>query len=419
MSSSPFDKFFENNLFEKCKDNEKEDFKILNCVLGFSEFTLSLLMLLFTIIGLVKMIKYYDKLNFEISLLFFSIFQIILIDLIIITPHDFLYEIFFLIQIFLISLIIRKFVKITKKKIFNENVIFIIVNIINLIIFTFYILSLLDVFLSDIYLCFRFISRIFYFLITIYLTVLCCSLIKKLEKFEKNNESYDLFLRKKSTIGSAKSEHFTVSFYSQELFFMIRKKQITPLYILNLSCSFFQLLFILSKNFLFTDLFKKIEYKLESENEGYIIYYIYLLTFFLNTMINFICFYWVIRDQYKDNSNRTVKTRPYDTILDDKFILKESQAKEGENNEAIFSANEIRKKIKIKKSLYRSTFNDEDDDKENPENYFVKNNDNNNNKIKEDINTNFDKNSSSRETITSKDAINNSNVYNINISNND
>jgi hypothetical protein len=48
----------------------------------------------------------------------------------------------------------------------------------------------------------------------------------------------------------------------------------------------------------------------------------------------------------------------------------------------------------------------------------VKNNDNNN-KIKEDINTNFDKNSSSRETITSKDAINNSNVYNINISNND
>jgi hypothetical protein len=30
MSSSPFDKFFENNLFEKCKDNEKEDFKILN-----------------------------------------------------------------------------------------------------------------------------------------------------------------------------------------------------------------------------------------------------------------------------------------------------------------------------------------------------------------------------------------------------
>lgn len=210
-----------------------------------------------------------------------------------------------------------------------------------------------------------------------------------------------------------------MSFYSQELFFMIRKKQITPLYILNLSCSFFQLLFILSKNFLFTDLFKKIEYKLESENEGYIIYYIYLLTFFLNTMINFICFYWVIRDQYKDNSNRTVKTRPYDTILDDKFILRESQAKEGENNEEIFSANEIKKKNKNKKSLYSSTFNDEDDDKENPENYFVKNNDNNNNKIKEDINTNFDKNSSSRETITSKDAINNSNVYNINISNND
>lgn len=406
---SAFDNFFENNLFKVCSDN---NFSNLNCILGSSEFILSFVILFFTIIGLKDMIKYYDKFNFEISLLLFNVFQIILIDIIIITPHDFLYELFFLIQPFIISLIIRKFIKIVKNNILRENLIFIVVNIINIIIFTLYILSLLEIFLSNIYLYIRFSSRIFYFLLTVNLAILCRSLINKIEKCKINSESYDLLLKKSITENECKkSEHFVVSFYSNELFYMIRKKQITPLYILNLICSSIQLLFILFKNFILTDYFTKIEYKLISTNEGYIIYYIYLLTFFLNIMINFICFYWIIREQYKSNPKQSKRSKK--KILDDDFIKRESISMLSSSENEIFS-NDL-KKNKNNKSLYSNTFSEEGD-KDNQDKYFVKDpNDISNskditNEIKEDISfEQLDENKSERKTILSQNAINNNN----------
>ena len=399
---SAFDNFFEDNLFKVCFDN---NFLNLNCILGSCEFIFSLGILLYTIIGLITMIKYYDKFNFEISLLLFSIFQIILVDFIIITPHDFLYEVFFLFQLFIISLIIRKFLKITKKSKFRENLVFIIINIFNIIIFTFYILSLLDIFLTKIYLYIRFTSRFFYFLTTVNLAILCRSLIKKLEKYEINNESYDLYYKRSTSEFSNKSEHFIVSFYSTELFFMIRKKQITPLYMLNLFCSFIQMVFILFKNFILTEYFQKIEYKLISTNEGYIIYYIYLLTYFLNIMINFICFYWIIRDQYKEDDRR--KKRRNKKFLDEEFIKREAiMSNQEEKKEGIFSNDSV-KKIKNKKSFYTNTFTEEED--KDQEKYFVKNNKEGNEIIEEDSREQLDESTTERKTILSQNAINNSN----------
>ena len=400
---SPFENFFEDNLFNICSDNNFAD---INCILGTFEFILSFVFLLFTIIGLINMIKYYDKFNFEISLLLVSLFQIILIDMIIITPHDFLYEIFFLVQLFIISLIMRKFLLIVNNNKFLGNLLFIIANIINIFIFTFYILSLLEVFLSGIYLYIRFSSRIFYFITTVYLAILCRSLLKKIEKYGVNNESYDLLLKKSISSRGHKSEHFVVSFYSNELFFMIRKKQINPLYILNLACSFLQMLFILFKNFILTDYFKKIEYKLISTDEGYIIYYIYLLSYFLNIMINFICFYWIIRDQYKDDSDRMTKNKKSKTkILDEEFIQRESlQTSLIENKDEIFSNDINKNKNKFKKSLYSNTFSE--DEEENQEKYFVKEN----NEIKEDSIEKLDESNSERKSSTSQNAINNSNI---------
>ena len=397
---SAFENFFEDNLFKVCSDKY---FSNLNCIFGSFEFIFSFVILAYTIIGLINMIKYYDKFNFEMSLLLFSIFQIILIDIIIITPHDFLYEIFFLSQLFIISLIIRKFLKIVRNNKLRGNLIFIIVNIINIIIFTLYILSLLEIFLSGIYLYIRFSSRIFYFLTTVNLAILCRSLIKKLEQYGINNESYDILLKKSISSQCNNSEHFVVSFYSNELFFMIRKKQITPLYILNLICSFIQMIFILFKNFILTEYFKKIDYKLISTNEGYIIYYIYLLTYFLNIMINFICFYWIIRDQYKDDSERLAKGKKNNIkILDEDFIQRESIRSSLENKkDEIFTNN----KNKNKKSLYDNSFSDEDEN-ENQENYFIKDK----NKIKEDNLEKLDESNSERKTIMSQNAINNSNV---------
>ena len=405
--SSGFENFFEDNFIEVCFDN---NFSNLNCILGSIELISSLLIIVLTIIGLIKMIKFYDTFNFEISLLLISIFQIILIDFIIVAPHDFLFEIFFLMQLFIISLIIRKFIKIINDNKLRANILFIIINVINLIIFTLYILSLFEQFLGDVNLYIRFSSRIFYFLITINLFFLSRSLIKKLEKYEIKNEIFDIFLRKSSLKSSIKDEHFIISYNSQELFFLIRKKQITPLYILNFACSLLQLLFILFKNYIFTDDFIKKDRKtLPQNNIGYVIYYIHFLTYFLNIEINYICFYWIIRDQYKDHSDE-IKSKNNNKILDDEFIERETIRSSQE-----VSKDEIFSNSNKKKSICSSSFSDEDDQQK----YFVKKEDENvggideieENKI-EQLNINDLK----RETINSQNAINNidtSNIQNI------
>ena len=395
---SGFDNFFDDNIFEVCI---KDKFANVNCIFGLVEFISSFALLIITIIGLVKMIKYYDSFNFEMCLVIFSIFQILLMDMIIITPHDFLFELFFVTQLLVISLIIRKFIKIIRNQKLKENVIFIIINVINLVIFVFFILSLFDLFLTDIYLYIRFSSRIFYFLITVCLAFLCRSLIQKLEKYEKKSETFDLFLRK-NTAKTSKSEHFVFSVYSQELFFLIRKKQLTPLYIVNLLCSFIQMLFILLGTFVLTNMFFKKNNKIVSTDTGYIIYYIYLLSYFLNIMVNFICFYWMIREQYNQPDMKMPQKKD-NKILDEDYIIRESIRTTQELSNSILLEEKDKKTAK-QKSLYSNTFSDADD-RENQENYFVKK-DENSEKLDDNININ-------RETQSSYNAINSSNFINI------
>ena len=400
---SGFDHFFDDNIFEICIKN---NFSNINCIFGSIEFISSFVILALTILGLIKMIKYYDKFNFEMCLLLFSIFQILLMDMIIITPHDFLFELFFVTQLFLVSLIIWKFLKIIKSNKLRENIIIFLINIINILIFIFFVLSLFELFLADIYLYIRFTSRIFYFLTSVNLAILCRALIKKLDKYETKNETFDLFLRKYNTKNSVKSEHFVFSFYSQELFFMVRKKQITPLYIVNLLCSFIQMIFIFLKSFILTDIFSKKDNKIVSTDEGYIIYYIYLLSYFLNIMINFICFYWMIREQY-NQSDIEINKKKDNKILDEDFIIRESIQSSKEVTKNIFTEKNDDKNRKLKKSLYSSTFSDLDD-KDNQENYFVKKDEKKFEDIKEEsIEYEFD--NSKNNIMLSDDAINNSN----------
>lgn len=400
---SGFDHFFDDNIFEICIKN---NFSNINCIFGSIEFISSFVILALTILGLIKMIKYYDKFNFEMCLLLFSIFQILLMDMIIITPHDFLFELFFVTQLFLVSLIIWKFLKIIKSNKLRENIIIFLINVINILIFIFFVLSLFELFLADIYLYIRFTSRIFYFLTTVNLAILCRALIKKLDKYETKNETFDLFLRKYNTKNSVKSEHFVFSFYSQELFFMVRKKQITPLYIVNLLCSFIQMIFIFLKSFILTDIFSKKDNKIVSTDEGYIIYYIYLLSYFLNIMINFICFYWMIREQY-NQSDIEINKKKDNKILDEDFIIRESIQSSKEVTKNIFTEKNDDKNRKLKKSLYSSTFSDLDD-KDNQENYFVKKDEKKFEDIKEEsIEYEFD--NSKNNIMLSDDVINNSN----------
>lgn len=382
MSSSPFEHFFDDNLIQICLD---KNFIDLNCILGTAEISISIILIIFIILGLKKLLNYYEKINFETSLLIFSIIQIALLDIIIIMPHDFLFECFFFIQICHISLTIKQFIKLarTEKSIFKEYFIFIIINIINAIIFTLYILSLLDIFLGIIYLYIQSAIRIYYFITAIILAFLCRTIINLLKKYEKGNNE---LTSKKKDSETSNISNFGASFKNNEwMFFLIRERQITPLYILNLICSFIQMLFILSKHFLLEKYFQKGEYTIKIlKNNGYIIYYFYLIMCFVNVMVNYYCFYWIVREEYL-NDKEIYETKKRKNVLDARFIEKEIKKNESDEKEIkILMDEKVNNKIKFTKSLYANTFTenmDENIEHEEQENYFVQEKDKNNKKI--------------------------------------
>ncbi len=411
--SSAFENFFKDNLVNTCLNN---NFKDLNCILGASEMVLSLILIFLVFFGLIKLLNYYETINFEISLLIFSIIQIFLLDIIIIIPHDFLFECFFFVQIFHISLTIRKFLILTRNSTnkITENIIFIIINIINIVIFTFYILSLLKIYLKDIYFIIQSSIRIFYFINAIILTYLCCSLIKKIRIVENKNEKYELNLKHQDSNHSNKTNNsnITISFNNNEwMFFLIRERQITPLYILNLICSFIQMSFILSKHFLLSNDFS-IKFKcIASNNKAIIIYNVYILICFLNILVNYFCFYLVVKDQYKDDNNEIFKMnkKKKRNLLDENFIERETiKNSEDQKEIKVLMEEKIKDRKKFAKSIYSNTFTEVNDenDKDKEENYMVKETDKEEKKL-ELVEPSFES-ISGRGTIISTNAINQS-----------
>lgn len=369
---SAFDDFFFDNLVNLC---ENESFLALNCILGFSGMGLSLLFIAMTIVGLLKLLNYYDHINFEILLLAFSIMQIIILDLIILYPHDLFFEIFFVIQIIQIICTIRKILDMIGTNKIKENFIFSLLTVINFVIFTFYLLSLLEIILNEFYSYFQSLIRIFYFITVIILTFLCRSLIKKIRLVEKSNEAHIHAKRVSSSTTYSHNSNIFVSFKNNDwMFFLIRERQVHPLYILNLICSSCQMIFILCKHFILNGFFEKQIYVVKTQKrEASIIYYIYILFCFLNVLVNYFCFYWVVRDQYiidKDDKdpkkkklldNTTIKRITTNNLDDDKNI-------------SVIIDEEKKKDQKLwAKSIYSNTFSEvnEDPDKE-KDKYFIK-----------------------------------------------
>jgi hypothetical protein len=109
-----------NNLFEKCVN---DSFLSLNCILGSSNFLISLIVVSFNFFGFYRLLKFFHKLNFETSLILLNIIQIVIIQLLIITCYSILIECFNLVQIGILTWIIRKFNILLKNpiKFFKKN----------------------------------------------------------------------------------------------------------------------------------------------------------------------------------------------------------------------------------------------------------------------------------------------------------
>ena len=416
--SHDFDDFTENNLIEICLEKSFND---LNCILGTSEIIISIIIIFFTTLGLIKMLKYYGTMNFETSLLLMTVIQIILLDIIVIIAHDLLLECFFFIQVIDISLTIRKFIILTKssKSAFLENFFFIVINLINIIIFILYILSSLGLFYSDelksniIYSIIQSSNRVFYFIISIILSYLCRCAIKKLKVFEEKNQKFELNLKNKESSSGNKSTKLMVSFNNNEwMFFSIRERQITPLYIINLICSFIQMIFILSKHYILENFFEKNKKIKILKSEGYFIYYFYLVICYINVFINYFCYYYIVKDQYEEEVSNNLKKKKKNNLLSDNDIIRETIHNNEEEKEiSIILEDEKVNKKKFYKSLYSNTFTEESD-KEKEDNYFKKEEEENNEEANDEkkvelVDRSYGENSN-RLTISSNHPINQS-----------
>ena len=307
-------KIFDNNFICKCFDISFID---KSCIFGLSVLVLSIILLLLNIRAFIKMTKFYGKMNFENMIILLSIFQIIDLQLVLILSYDILFESFFLLQIFIISLIIRKFIILARepKTFLEKNGMFIILNIFNILLYSIFPIYLYIFNQSGNHLFIKVIYRAFHVITTAILSYYCCIFIRYI-----NNNYSNL---NNDTNGSNLIEE-------EQIFYSKKKKQITFLYIVNFLCAFVQITFTITRNFVIVDYYTMNKFKTIPNNQNAdFIYYIYLIICFFNVMVTFICFYFMIRHQYSkpkeitDKKNKKLK----DSLLDQKFIDSEKNLK--------------------------------------------------------------------------------------------
>ena len=391
-------KFFNNNFFEKCI---QETFLSIDCFIGSSSLFFSLLIFIFNFIAVFKLMHFYRKINFEINLIIFSIFQIIIIQLIIITLYEILIVYFTLIQIFIITLIIRKFVILSNQpsQIIRKNGLFIFLNTINISLFIIYIMFSLKKSKENSYSIILFHSC-FYAFSSIILAIYSNSLVKLIKKLKmKQSEVHSSSsqtnrkstneeeVKKESNIESTNDEEkiqanlsdsigikkYGDTSKNNEIFFTMRKKQIKPLYKINIICSFLEFFLILAIHLLPNKHFEQNNFKIIPHLLiGYIIFYLYLIICLFNVSVNCYCFYWKIKSQYKKDKKKSKDNNP---IIDNKYIRRETIIMEKEEPKQIEDFiendnNNKKDKKKIEKSFYMSSFTEISEDKE--EDLFVK-----------------------------------------------
>jgi len=359
------------NLFEKCVS---DSFISLNCILGTSTFLFSILIISFDCYGFYKLAKYFHKINFETGLILMNILQLLIIQFLIITSYEVLVEFFNLVQIGMLTWIIRKFNILLKKPLssFKRNRLFIFFNIINLSLIIYYIVEIIVSTSYDFLYPIILIHTSFSLLCASILTIYSCSLLTKIKKindtekqnieviFDSGNElpnsNENLLIQKTEEVSKQENDF---------IFYHKRESQIKSLYKINIVCSFLQFSFILTALFIPKINFKKDSYKVIPETTlSQIFYYLYIMVCIINTFTNFFCFFWRIKSQYKTNIKKSIFRKKRETIMDSGYLKREEiKIEKGEEDtKKIENIIEKKKENKnsnlIDKSLYFNSFED-------------------------------------------------------------
>ena len=336
-----------------------------SCILGSTVLISSFCLLRLIILAFIKMTNFYKKMNFENTIILLSIIQTIILQLVLLLSYDLLFETFFLIQIFIISLIIRKFNISAHESndCLTKNCIFIILNFFNLIIFLIYplYLSLFKGHHSFI----KLFYRIFHAVTTCILSYYCCYFVKLTAERKDNYYSSDYFFYKESISNNEtndknikkdtsnnennkdknkntnKNNNDNIKNNNQpiiskskeeEVFYLKKKKQMTYLYSVNLLCAFVEICFTITRNFILNEHYIENDYKtLPKTTTGDILYYIYLIICFFNVSVNYLCFYYFIRHQYSYRPN--IEKKPEKKVIDNNFLKIQENLENSGNDE--------------------------------------------------------------------------------------
>ena len=405
--SSFIGKLLSNNLFEKCVN---DSFLNLNCILSSSTFVFTIIIFSLNCYGFYKLLIFFHKVNFETSLILMNIIQIIIMQLLLITSYGILIEFFNLVQIGMLTWIIRKFNILIKNpiKYLKKNFLFIILNIFNFLLTIFYIVQI-NINASYDY---NYPIILFHvslsFLISFILIMYSCSLIDKIKKinnkereslnvgFESSDNINDILLESKS-VEKDKTQDF--------IFYYNRERQIKPLYKINFFCIFIEFSFILSILFESNISFQKESNKIIPETTiSSILYHLFILVCIINTMTNFFCFFWRIKSQYKTKFKKDLIHKNRDTLIDSGYIERQKTEMENEKKyeepieEIIDKDIENNNNEQIDSSLLFNSFEDLT---------FDKKNNNSSDKNQENIKDEDDKDNSEKNVKDNKDLLNN------------
>jgi hypothetical protein len=314
-----------------------------SCYEGYAILFIGFIIIIFNIIAFIKMTKYYGKMNFENTVLLLSFVQSTTLFIQMISSCFFFICVFFFIQILTMCLINNKFRKISRGYVtIKYNVVTKLIIVINALYFVAYvalfILDKLDLFyLNILYYALEIITSFF-------LAYHCCvflGLIKQ-DKHDKQEEG-------EKEEKNNKENFLGINLIGDGLFYLIKKRQLSCLYLINIICSFLE--FILDTTI----------YATKNSSYFYYIYYsFYFICFFHNFNI-FISFYWIIREQYNPNKERFSKLNEEknERIIDEKFIEDEANNIEGENRRITIYLNDD-KKVNRKLSSISNISNESD-----------------------------------------------------------
>ena len=293
-----------------------------SCYVGYIILLIGVIIIILNLIAFIQMTIFYGKMNFENTLLLLSSVQSITLLVEVISSYHYYICIFIFFQIIIMCLINIKFRKISRDYL---NIKYhILTNVIIVVNLLFFIICII-IWAIDYELDFFYIKIFYYILQTItsfLLAYYCCVFLGLINNDKQTKEKNGI-----------KDNSPDNSLMNDGLFYLIKQKQLSVLYLTNIICSLLELIV------------DCLDFNINSDY----LYYLFFLICFIHNNCIFISFYWIIRKQYapKRESIKINGENKRHTLIDSNYIEKEESNIEEENKRIVGYLNDDKNSRKM------------------------------------------------------------------------